>query len=446
MKKLLSVIFLLFIASQYYSYSQLIPDSVISLNTHLDNNYWIKDKKDVYLYLDLQALKIELGKKRAPMNISIVLDHSGSMSGDKIKFAIEACKFIVNNLSEEDYLSVIKYDDKVEVVCKSALVSKKNEIYNLISQISPDGGTNLSGGLLEGYVQAKSTYDRNRINRVLLITDGLANAGITDSTKLNQIVRNKNLEDGITLSTFGVGSGFNERLLTAMAESGNGNYYFIDKADRINSIFAKELNGLVSVIANNTKVSVNYPSFYLSPSTSFGFKFDLKNNQVNFDLKDVASQEQKSMLIKFSIQNQLTENIIFNTVLEYDNAISKIHFTTLTNDTLIPTLDKPKFDLAFNEDAIANIAMFETNVITENAMDDLDSRSYDKCQAKLGSARAILVESKKRSPNNKEIDKQIKIVDEYDRQVEKAKNMKDEELNVMQKAYRSTNYEIKKKK
>lgn len=216
--------------------AQSLSDSVISLNTHLDNNFWIKDKKDVYLYLDLQALKIEVTQKRPPMNIAIVLDRSGSMGGDKMRFAIEACKFIVDNLTEEDIVSIIDYDDKVELVSAAGNVKNKDSLKNLINKITPRGSTNLSGGLQEGYSQAKSVYDKNKINRVLLITDGLANAGITDSTLLAQIVKNKNLEEGITVSTFGVGAGFNERLLTSLAENGNGNYYFIDKAENIKTI------------------------------------------------------------------------------------------------------------------------------------------------------------------------------------------------------------------
>ena len=104
------------------------------------------------------------------------------------------------------------------------------------------------------------TKQEKYVNRALLLSDGLANQGITDEEKLQQIVQKKFREQGIGLSTFGVGSDFNELLMTNLSEYGGANYYFIDSPEKIPEIFAKELEGLLSVVAQSTKLSVKFQS------------------------------------------------------------------------------------------------------------------------------------------------------------------------------------------
>lgn len=95
----------------------------------------------------------------------------------------------------------------------------------------------------------------------MLLSDGLANEGITDPKQIERIVRKYNNEDGITISTFGVGADYNEDLMTAMAETGMGNYYFINDAENIAGIFKKELNGLMEVVAQQAILKITIPDY-----------------------------------------------------------------------------------------------------------------------------------------------------------------------------------------
>ncbi len=232
-----------------------LKNEILSLKVSSDNLYFTPDRKELYLYINIKAEKAREKKERTPLNLSLVLDRSGSMQGDKIKYACEACKFVADNLEPNDILSLVIYDDQVNVLSASAPVKDKLKLKQLINSITDRGSTNLSGGMLEGYNQVHTTHDKKRVNRVLLLSDGLANQGITDPKILQQMAREKNQTEGMTLSTFGVGEDFNELLMTGLAEYGSGNYYFIDSPDKIPTIFAKELQGLLSVVAQNTNIT-----------------------------------------------------------------------------------------------------------------------------------------------------------------------------------------------
>lgn len=207
---------------------------LIDWQVRADHTYYLRDAaNDPYLYISLKSGESEECHNRPPLNISLVLDRSGSMAGEKIAYLRRAAKFVIDQLDSRDILSIVNYDNVVEVMSPSAPVRNKEALKGLIDRLTDRGNTNLSGGMLEGYTQVAITKREGYINRVLLLTDGLANEGIIDPARLKAIVQKKLRSDGIAISTFGLGAGYNEDLLTGMAEVGGANYYFIDKAERI---------------------------------------------------------------------------------------------------------------------------------------------------------------------------------------------------------------------
>ncbi|NIT13068.1 MAG: VWA domain-containing protein, partial [Candidatus Dadabacteria bacterium] len=120
----------------------------------------------------------------------------------------------------------------------------KRTARNVVNALYPTNSTNLSGGLIEGINQIKSVYDKEYLNRVVLLSDGLANAGITNVHRINDISR-KASEKGISITTMGLGASYDENMLTSIAEYGAGNYYFIESPTQIASIFTREFGQIV---------------------------------------------------------------------------------------------------------------------------------------------------------------------------------------------------------
>ncbi|WP_315817986.1 vWA domain-containing protein [Paraflavitalea speifideaquila] len=160
----------------------------VSWLAQADNKYFLStsNPQEFYVYLQVRGLETFQEKKRVPLNISLVLDRSGSMRGDKIAFARKAAAFVVEQLGQEDVLSIVNYDDRVEITSPSAPVKNKEALIKKILALQDRGSTNLTGGMLEGYTQVINTKKDGYVNRVLLMTDGLANMGITDPEQIKR--------------------------------------------------------------------------------------------------------------------------------------------------------------------------------------------------------------------------------------------------------------------
>jgi Ca-activated chloride channel family protein len=192
---------------------------------------------------------------RRPLNLSLVIDRSGSMAGEPLKQAIKAAEALVERLEPDDVLSVVVYDDHVDTVLEPQHVGDKDSIRQRIRKVRAGGCTNLSAGWLKGCEHVLAQRDGGTINRVLLLTDGLANQGVTKADVLIKTAREK-AEAGVVTTTLGFGSKFDEDLLIGMARAAGGNFYFIQTPDDAASVFEIEAESLAVLAAQNLTVSL----------------------------------------------------------------------------------------------------------------------------------------------------------------------------------------------
>ncbi|BAT53300.1 von Willebrand factor, type A [Nostoc sp. NIES-3756] len=192
---------------------------------------------------------------RRNLNLSLVIDRSGSMAGAPLHHALRAAESVVDQLESKDILSVVVYDDAVDTVVSPQPVTDKSALKNSIRRVRAGGITNLSGGWLKGCEYVKNQLDPQKINRVLLLTDGHANMGIQDPKILTATSAQK-AEEGITTTTLGFAQGFNEDLLIGMARAASGNFYFIQSIDEAAEVFSIELDSLRAVVGQNLKVTL----------------------------------------------------------------------------------------------------------------------------------------------------------------------------------------------
>ena len=192
---------------------------------------------------------------RTPLNLSLAIDVSGSMAGAPLKHAILAAQRVVDALDSNDTFSVVLYDDTVRTLIEPTRVTDKDALKGRISSARAGGLTNLSGGWLKAVELVQQHAQPEVVSRVLLLTDGQANVGITQNNVLIKTAEQK-AESGVTTTTLGFGSYFNEDLLIGMARAAGGNFYFIQSADDAADVFTFELQSMKAVAAQNLTVTL----------------------------------------------------------------------------------------------------------------------------------------------------------------------------------------------
>jgi Ca-activated chloride channel family protein len=209
-----------------------------------------------YLWTRIEVPRTSQPVERSPLDISLVIDRSGSMGGNKIELARRAAAQAVGLLRETDRCGVIAYDNEVirAAPCLSVDAGHRAALVRAIGAIYARGNTDLFGGWLAGAEDVSAT-DSGRISRVLLLTDGLANEGITDPDEILRHVRALSLR-GVGTSAFGIGLDFDEVLVSGIAEAGNGHFYYIERPEQIQDYLSSEIGELLRVAARNATLSV----------------------------------------------------------------------------------------------------------------------------------------------------------------------------------------------
>jgi Ca-activated chloride channel family protein len=260
---------------------------------------------------------------RAPLNLALVLDRSGSMAGEKLAAARKAAALLVRTLRPEDVISVVAYDDQVVTVAEPGTGAEQRDLPTTLGRIESGGSTNLSGGWLRGRELAGRGLREGGVNRVLLLTDGLANVGIKDPEQLAGLCREA-ARNGITTTTIGFGADFDEDLLRAMADAGGGATYFIEQPDQAPGIFEEELAGLLSIAAQNLSVRVQLaPAAWLA-AVHHSYPSTHVPDGLRLDIGDLYAREPRVLLVELLVH------------VPDSTALVDVAKLTLTGDVLLP--------------------------------------------------------------------------------------------------------------
>jgi Ca-activated chloride channel family protein len=235
------------------------------------------------------------------VDMVIVLDRSGSMNGRKISDARQAVLNLLSSLSAEDRFALITYSDAVQHVSglQRVTAEHREQLETLISGVTAGGATNLGAGLKAGINAILSAGETGNTAKVILISDGLANKGITDSTQLSTMAAVA-VEKEFAVSTVGVGNDFNEQLMTAIADRGAGNYYYLENPMAFAEVFQKEFGYTKATVATNVSISLRLGNG-MSLVDAAGYPISTQKNHAVFYPGDLRSGQTRKLFLTLQV-------------------------------------------------------------------------------------------------------------------------------------------------
>lgn len=257
------------------------------------------NSKEALLELAFSINKEKLKEKKAkPLNISFVLDKSGSMGGESMDLLKKSMLTFIDKLRPNDKVSFVFFDDE-QVLAYPQGIAKKNALKDIIYSLEAGGGTNIYDGLNMGYEQISKSFDSKSTNRVILLTDGYGSKPVDFILKQSEKYFNK----GISVSTIGVGYDYNNSLLSLLSKYSEGFEHSVIDANGIDVALLSEFESLFTPSASDLKVVVKYNNKIIY-KTLYGIpEKKNSNHMVAFELPQVFSTLNKMALMKFKLEN-----------------------------------------------------------------------------------------------------------------------------------------------
>jgi len=306
-------------------YEQRFPepgDQPLGLDLRLGNPQIPTSGGEVWLQIGLQAESVE-NNERTPLNLALVLDCSGSMSDDgKMDSLKQSLEVFLTSLQPDDVIAIVGYDDRAYVLRNAQPVGNGSWVRNVVRSLSPGGSTNLHAGLILGFEEVSSSFDIRRNNRVLLLTDGIANTGVTNPDRIAADALDYNRK-GIYLSTIGLGLDMNDELLNTLADQGRGAYHFIDSVEEMDRVFRKEVDGLVERVANDVRISIQ-PAAGVQLTSITGHEGTPPRNGAQVVLYDMGAGQSQVLIARLQVSPcDSGEQVLAEVTLQYSDAFAQ---------------------------------------------------------------------------------------------------------------------------
>jgi Ca-activated chloride channel homolog len=253
-----------------------------------------------FVLATVSAPSVERVGARPSVNLGFVIDRSGSMAGAKLPLAKAAVEQALMRLDGDDRFAVVAYDDQVDTVVASTSASPEalGSVRRGLAAIEPRGSTNLGEGWLTGCRQVALGQHADGIDRCLLLSDGLANVGMTDRAELAAHAAELRRR-GVSTTTFGIGDDFDERLMQLIAEQGGGNFYYIEDARQIPDYITSEVGEALEVVARDVLVEVAGPA-HLEVDALDVLPVERRGDRMLIQLPDLVSGQELRFVIRLT--------------------------------------------------------------------------------------------------------------------------------------------------
>ncbi len=350
------------------------------------------EKQTICVKVGMCGFKMESKEEHKPLNIAIVLDKSGSMSGDRIINARKAASAAVELMKSDDIISIITYDSDVRVIVPATKKGDGAEILSKIQKIHAGGTTALHAGTKKGGEEVEKFLDKERINRVILLSDGLANVGPStpeEAGELGRLLGSK----GICVTTLGLGDNYNEDLMLKLSQASDGNHVYITNAVNMTDVFAEEFQTAGSVVAQEVSCTLTCEKG-VRPIRILNRDGEIQGQNVSFNWNQLYSNHERYVLVEVEVP--AGENGEVKKIASAE--VSYANMETNTTDKLSSVLevkfsnDRKLIEASIDKEGIREYAIQTANLTNIRATELRDDGKIQEARALLNSNAGYLRE------------------------------------------------------
>ena len=344
-----------------YDYDNPTGEDILSTHVEIFDTPWHADTK--LMMIGMKAAMVE--STYTGNNFVFLVDVSGSMGSDnKLGLVRRSLNILVENLDNEDTISLVTYSSQTNTVFTGLTGSDRNTITNYINQLYASGSTNGSDGIERAYSIATDYFIQGGNNRIILCTDGDFNFGIVDRGELEEFIIQKR-ESGIYFSIYGFGYGnLQDDNLETLARSGNGTYAYIDSDMEANKAFSLEgLEGSLYTVARDVKAQITFNADNISEFRLIGYEHGLLTEEEFENTETDAGEIGSDLMVTIVFEIKLSENFsgeaLADLVIRYKNPDTSddTQLEQISSITTLQMTDAPSEDAQFVTSLIETVLM-----------------------------------------------------------------------------------------
>lgn len=351
-----------------YDYPQPIGNAPFTINPEVAAAAWNTSHKIVHI--GIQGKKISLDNV-PPSNLVFLIDVSGSMNEpQKLPLVKDSLRILVNQLTAKDRVSIVVYAGSSGLVLPSTTADRKGEILNAVSNLEAGGSTNGGAGIQLAYKVAEENFIRNGNNRVILMTDGDFNVGVSSDAELVNLIENKR-ESGVFLSVLGYGTGnYNDSMMEKLSNKGNGNYAYIDSIEEARKAMGSQIAGTLYTIAKDVKIQIEFNPAKVAGYRLIGYEnrllADRDFNDDRIDAGEIGSGHTVTAIYEIIPAGQKVENPGVDE-LKY----SRVEPTNTRFNQELMTIKLRYKEPDGNESKLLSLGVLDRNYLIENASENV---------------------------------------------------------------------------
>ncbi len=377
--------------------------SQVGIRADLDRGVLLPgETQKAYLRIAVTAAR-RADANRALMNVALVIDRSGSMSSQgRMGNARRAAEMAVDRLSRDDILAVVSYDDRIEVDVPATKVLSPSDVKARIARLSPRGSTAIHAALLAGANEVRKFKSKDRVNRIVLISDGLANVGPSKPSDFESLGREL-ASEGITVSTIGLGNGYNEDLMAGLARSADGGHVFVQESADLAAFLAREFDDVAGTIGQEAEIIIKVKDG-VRPLRSLGREARMEADRIVYRVGALYGGVEQVLLAEVEIApaSKNGEATVAEIEIAYTDARSGRRAEAHGSATVRFDSDKTAVEKSTNAIVMRDVTTLLSREARQEAVKLRDAGRLDEARAKFEANASYLRKQQREFDSNNE--------------------------------------------